>query len=106
MCVSAGGGPRLWHFRDDPRHRAENAALTADTVSARALAPLTDLLGLAAPMLTENGRAYFPKGETVDQELTEANHLWHIELITKHRSRSDPRGTVLELGRFHRRTGR
>jgi len=83
--------------------RAEDVALKADVVSARALAPLTDLLSLSAPLLASGGVAIFLKGENVENELTEANRLWHIT-HTKHDSRVDPRGSILSITDFHRRT--
>jgi len=84
--------------------RAEAVNLTADVVSARALAPLVKLLELAAPLRAENGVALFLKGENVENELTEANHLWHIN-HTKSRSLADERGTVLSITDFYRRPG-
>jgi 16S rRNA (guanine527-N7)-methyltransferase len=82
--------------------RIETLDMQADVVSARALASLSDLLALARPCLAPNGHAVFLKGENVEQELTEANRLWHIEL-TKHDSLADPRGSILSITDFHRR---
>lgn len=56
-------------------HDARAEALTpwpSDVITARALAPLKDLLGLAAPFMTSGTVALFPKGKTGDEELTEA----------------------------------
>ncbi|HTQ70353.1 MAG TPA: 16S rRNA (guanine(527)-N(7))-methyltransferase RsmG [Acidocella sp.] len=50
----------------------------APLVTARALAPLDKLLGLAAPLLTEDGFCLFPKGRGADAELTAATPLWHM----------------------------
>ena len=83
--------------------RAENIEQKADIVSARALAPLADLLALSQPLLTPGGTALFLKGENVENELTEANRVWHIK-HTKHDSLVDPRGSVLSITDFHRRT--
>jgi 16S rRNA (guanine527-N7)-methyltransferase len=47
-------------------------------VTARALAPLDKLLGLALPHLAENGTCLFPKGRTAEDELTAAKGLWHM----------------------------
>lgn len=85
--------------------RVEEVETKADIISARALAPLADLLAMAEPLLAPGGRALFLKGENVEDELTAANRIWHTEYIRKHRSRADPRGTVLEIGGFQRRTG-
>ena len=82
--------------------RIETVTNRADVVSARALASLPDLLDLASPRLAPGGVALFLKGENVEQELTEANRLWHIAL-TKHDSLADPRGSILSITDFHRR---
>ena len=82
--------------------RAENVELQADVISARALAPLPDLLALSRPLLAPHGTALFLKGENVENELTDANRLWHT-VYTKHVSRADPRGSVIAITEFHRR---
>ena len=84
--------------------RAEAVDIKVDIVSARALASLTELLALAAPLMAPDGVCLFLKGENVENELTEANHLWHID-YERHESRADPRGTILSIPAFHRRTG-
>jgi 16S rRNA (guanine527-N7)-methyltransferase len=50
----------------------------ADLVTARALAPLDKLLGLAAPFLTPQGIGLFPKGANWETELTAAKRVWHM----------------------------
>jgi 16S rRNA (guanine527-N7)-methyltransferase len=50
-----------------------------DVVSARALAPLSELLGLAYPLLKTGGNGLFPKGQDVGAELTEAAKYWKFE---------------------------
>jgi 16S rRNA (guanine527-N7)-methyltransferase len=50
-----------------------------DVVTARALAPLHELLGLAHPLLRGGARGLFPKGQDVDAELTQASKYWNIE---------------------------
>ena len=64
-------------------------------ITARALAPLRQLLELAEPLL-ECGRGLFHKGEDVGQELIEATKSWSIQYI-RHPSVVDPRGTILEI---------
>lgn len=58
--------------------RAEAALsdIVADVVSARALAPLSALLGLAAPLLKTGAVGLFPKGREAVAELTEAEKNW------------------------------
>jgi 16S rRNA (guanine527-N7)-methyltransferase len=51
----------------------------ADVVSARAVAPLTDLLGFAARHLAADGVAIFPKGGRHSEELAEARRFWNFE---------------------------
>jgi 16S rRNA (guanine527-N7)-methyltransferase len=50
-----------------------------DVVTARALAPLADLLAYAEPMLKRGAQGLFPKGQDVEAELTETAKYWNIE---------------------------
>ncbi len=52
----------------------------APLVTARALAPLDKLLGLAALHLAPGGICLFPKGKSVDAELTAAKPIWHMNI--------------------------
>lgn len=67
-----------------------------DVVSARALAPLSRLLDLAAPYMAEGAVALFPKGAGVDAELTEAMRKRHIE-VARAPSITDPHGVILQV---------
>jgi len=67
-----------------------------DIVTARALAPLDRLLGLAEPFLAPGTRCLFLKGERAAEELTRARKGWKMAAAV-HSSRSDPRGVILEL---------
>ncbi len=59
--------------------RIETARLApAGLITARALAPLDKLLGLAAGHMTPDGVCLFPKGPGVDVELTLAKRFWHM----------------------------
>ncbi|MHA6265540.1 16S rRNA (guanine(527)-N(7))-methyltransferase RsmG [Aliiroseovarius sp. CAU 1755] len=79
-------------------HRIESVApLGADVVSARALAPLSDLLGYASRHLTENGVCLFLKGENFNKELDEALDHWRFELDT-YPSKTNPSATILKIG--------
>lgn len=84
-------------------NRAESIDIKADIVSARALSSVSNLLNLAEPLLISGGVCLFLKGENVENELTEANRLWHI-VYERHQSRVDPRGAILSITDFHRRT--
>jgi 16S rRNA (guanine527-N7)-methyltransferase len=60
--------------------RIEDAKPTpAPLITARALAPLDKLLGLALPHLAPGGICLFPKGETWQNELTAAKPLWEMQ---------------------------
>jgi len=54
---------------------------SVEVVTARALAPLTELLALAQPWLKKGAQAVFPKGQDVGAELTEASKYWNIEAV-------------------------
>ncbi|WP_298284608.1 16S rRNA (guanine(527)-N(7))-methyltransferase RsmG [Acidocella sp.] len=76
--------------------RIEAAKLApARLVTARALAPLDKLLGLAAPLLTQDGFCLFPKGRTAADELTAAARLWHMN--HERLASSDDASCILKL---------
>jgi 16S rRNA (guanine527-N7)-methyltransferase len=52
--------------------------LQVDVVAARALAPLTQLLAWAAPLLAPGGLCTFLKGANYESELTQAKSAWHM----------------------------
>lgn len=68
--------------------------ISADVVTARALAPLAPLIGYALPFLGPNGVCLFLKGGQVEQEILETQRVMTIE---RFESRSDPSGVVLRL---------
>jgi len=76
--------------------------LAADVVTARALAPLGKLLGLAAPHLAAGGDCLFLKGRGSEDELTAAGKDWIIT-IDRVPSLTDPSGVILHLREVHRR---
>lgn len=59
------------------------APLQADVLSARALAPLSTLLGFADRHCRRGGVAVFPKGASFVNELKEAQGAWTFDLETK-----------------------
>jgi 16S rRNA (guanine527-N7)-methyltransferase len=67
-----------------------------DVVTARALAPLDRLLGLAARFLSRDSVCLFLKGERLEEELTLARKRWTMT-VSACQSRSDPRGVILRL---------
>lgn len=77
--------------------RGENLPpLAADTLSARALAPLTQLLAHAHRHLAPGGRALFPKGAAHQAEIDEALATWRFDL-QEHPSKTDPRAVILAI---------
>jgi 16S rRNA (guanine527-N7)-methyltransferase len=75
---------------------AERLARNAQIVTARALAPLAQILELATPLLGAGAKGIFLKGQDVGAELTEAAKSWSIEAKTLP-SRTDPRGRIVIL---------
>jgi 16S rRNA (guanine527-N7)-methyltransferase len=73
-----------------------------EVVTARALAPLTELLGLAEPWLKKGAQALFPKGQDIGAELTEASKYWNIEAVLVP-SKTDPLARIVSVGRAERR---
>ena len=73
-----------------------------DCVTARALAPLHQLIGFAEPWVRKGAKALFLKGQDVDAELTEATKYWNIE-PKLHSSRTGGHGWIVELGSIERR---
>jgi 16S rRNA (guanine527-N7)-methyltransferase len=73
---------------------AKNFKGRADVVTARALAPLDQLLTLAQPLLRFGALGLFPKGQDVEGELTRAAKCWTIdaELIP---SQTSPEGRIV-----------
>ena len=67
-----------------------------DIVSARALAPLPKLLGLAAPFLMADAVAYFHKGRDYMREIEDSRGLWHYDLVV-HDSRIAADSVILEI---------
>lgn len=77
----------------------DTPALSADVVSARALAPLPVLLGLASRHLAVGGITLFLKGAGVASEMEAARRLWTFD-VEMRQSRTDPEGTVLKMQRL------
>jgi 16S rRNA (guanine527-N7)-methyltransferase len=76
----------------------------ADVVTARAVAPLPTLLGLAAPLLKSRTLGLFPKGQDVAAELTEAAKYWNIDADIAPSATSQGSG-ILVVRRLQARSG-
>jgi 16S rRNA (guanine527-N7)-methyltransferase len=82
--------------------RIEAATLDpAPLVTARALAPLSKLLSLAAPLLAQGGICLFPKGRDAEHELTDAARGWNMR-VEKIPSQVDRSGVILRISEVAR----
>ena len=70
------------------------APLAADVITARALAPLPELLALARRHVHAGTTCLFLKGRTAADELTRAREIWTMRAATVG-SLSDPEGQIL-----------
>lgn len=70
-------------------------------VTARAVAPLPKLLELAAPLIAPGGVALFPKGPSVDAELTSAATKWHMR-VERFPSVSTQGAVILRISELQR----
>lgn len=70
-------------------------ALSADVISARALAALDMLCAFAAPHLQTGGICLFPKGRRAGAEVQQARSLWTFDLTEIPSQSGD--GTILRL---------
>jgi 16S rRNA (guanine527-N7)-methyltransferase len=74
-----------------------------DCITARAVAPLHELIGFAEPLMAPGTKALFLKGQDVEAELTEATNYWNIQ-PQLHASLTGGQGWVVELDRIERRS--
>jgi 16S rRNA (guanine527-N7)-methyltransferase len=73
-----------------------------EVVTARALAPLSDLLGLAEPWLKTGAQALLLKGQDVVAELTEASKYWSIKAVLVP-SKTDANARIVKVDHAERR---
>ena len=67
-----------------------------DVVTARALAPLDQLLGYAHQFAARHTVCLFLKGQSVASELTQGSKSWSMK-VSQHQSATDPSGVILEI---------
>lgn len=72
-----------------------------DCITARAVAPLHQLIGYAEPLMNKGTKALFLKGQDVDAELTEATRYWNI-MPRLHASLTGGQGWIVELDSVER----
>lgn len=87
-----GTAVEIHHGRTEDAPRDRPAAV----VTARALAPLPKLLGLAHPLASADASYIFLKGGRVEEELTAAQKSWTLR-VERFPSITDRSGTVLRL---------
>lgn len=85
--------------------RIEDAATSLSSpqiITARALAPLRDLLALAEPLFTGGTRGLFHKGRDYRRELEESSHEWTFDLVN-HPSVVERDSVILDISNVRRR---
>ena len=95
------GSPGMVHL-SDIQDIVDRVAGPIDCVTARALAPLNQLIGFAEPLIKKGAKALFLKGQDVESELTEATRYWKMK-PNLHSSRTGGQGWIVELDRIERR---
>jgi 16S rRNA (guanine527-N7)-methyltransferase len=83
--------------------RAEAAVseVKADVITARALAPISDILELGKAFMQPSTQFLLLKGTQTHNELTEAAKHWKMD-VDLHPSRSDPSGFIVQIKRATR----
>ena len=67
-----------------------------DIITSRALAKVDQLISYSQKFIKKNSVLIFLKGKTVNDEIQDAKKKWMLD-INKHKSISDPRGSVIIL---------
>jgi 16S rRNA (guanine527-N7)-methyltransferase len=78
--------------------KAERVEGKFDVITARAVAPLPQLLKISAHLSTRNTVWALPKGRSAKAELAEAARNWHFD-AREEPSCTDPQSTILLLSR-------
>lgn len=96
------GAPGKVHL-SDLGDSVDSFAGQVDCITARALAPLHELIGFAEPVVRAGAKAFFLKGQDVEAELTEATKYWNIS-PRLHPSLTGGQGWIVELDRIERQS--
>jgi 16S rRNA (guanine527-N7)-methyltransferase len=96
------GAPGKVHL-SDLGDSVDSFAGAVDCITARALAPLHELVGFAEPVVRAGAKAFFLKGQDVEAELTEATKYWNIS-PRLHPSLTGGQGWIVELDRIERQS--
>ncbi len=84
--------------------RIEALTVTSKLITARALAPLSQLLPLVSPLLEAGGECLFHKGVRAEQELKLASANWQFD-VNRFASASNPDGVILQIRGIMPRVG-
>jgi 16S rRNA (guanine527-N7)-methyltransferase len=85
-----------FHVKRERAETMSSAGLAANVVTARAVAPLTVLLGYALPLLASQGYCLFHKGARYAEELEDARRAWSFtHEVLPNRSGAD--GVILRV---------
>lgn len=95
LRVSGGVGQV---YQGDFSDCAKSLPVVIDVVTARAVAPLDQLIRLAGPWLSHGTKALFMKGQDVAEELNSATIYWDFA-VKQHPSLTGP-GVILEITQF------
>jgi len=80
----------------------ELESFDVDIITSRACARITQLLDWARPFLVSNPEIWLLKGETAEEELTEARACWSMD-VSCFDSLSDPSGVILRLRNINKK---
>ena len=95
------GSPGIVHLADIGEN-VDRILGNVDCVTARAVAPLHQLIGFVEPLVKRGAKALLLKGQDVEAELTEATKYWNIT-PSLHPSRTGGQGWIVELDRIEPR---
>ncbi|MDB2522905.1 16S rRNA (guanine(527)-N(7))-methyltransferase RsmG [Alphaproteobacteria bacterium] len=97
VIADTGLTATVHHARIEAVAAAKPPALAAiDVITARALAPLPDLLGLLAPFCNSSTVALVHKGRNWQEELTASEQYWKLN-VTAQLSDTDAAARILEI---------
>jgi 16S rRNA (guanine527-N7)-methyltransferase len=101
-AIRITGAPGVVHL-SDIGDIVEKWTGRVDCVTARALAPLHQLIGFVEPLVNKGATALFLKGQDVEAELTESTKYWNIR-HKLHSSRTGGQGWIVEIDQIERRS--
>ncbi len=100
-AIRVTGAPGVVHL-SEIGDIVENWSGRIDCVTARALAPLHQLISFVEPLVNRGSTALFLKGQDVESELTESTKYWKIT-AKLHPSRTGGQGWIVEIDHIERR---